>query len=36
MEMNWEIWMVDTGEKAIELIDKNDIDIVFLDIVLQV
>jgi len=34
MEMNWEIWMVDTGEKAIELIDKNDIDIVFLDIVL--
>ncbi len=34
MEMNWEIWTVDTGEKAIELIDKNDIDIVFLDIVL--
>lgn len=34
MEMNWEIWETDTGEKAIDLISENDIDIVFLDIVL--
>lgn len=34
MEMNWEIWTANNGEEAIELIDKDDIDIVFLDIVL--